>query len=64
MGDLNQLSFVKSHQSVLRGPFLEVGSKDYGSTQDLRLLFGHAYVLAPTNVLMIGRKPVSQSRAA
>lgn len=39
MGDKNQLSFVKQHINKLKGPYLEIGSKDYGSTQDLRSLF-------------------------
>ena len=40
MGDVNQLLFVKRHLGRLEGPYLEVGSKDYGSTQDLRSLVG------------------------
>jgi SAM-dependent methyltransferase len=36
MGDVNQLIFVRQHQEQLDAPFLEVGSKDYGSTQDFR----------------------------
>jgi hypothetical protein len=39
MGSLNQLLFVKRHASKLTGPYLEVGSKDYGNTQDLRSVF-------------------------
>ncbi len=39
MGSINQLLFVKRHASELAGPFLEVGSKDYGNTQDLRSVF-------------------------
>jgi hypothetical protein len=39
MGDINQLTFVKEHADRFTGPFLEVGSKDYGTTQDLRSLF-------------------------
>ena len=38
MGDFNQLAFVERHVGQFEGPFLEVGSKDYGSTQDLRSL--------------------------
>lgn len=38
MGDVNQLLFIRRHLSLLSGPFLEVGSKDYGSTQDVRSL--------------------------
>ena len=39
MGDRNQLIFIRRYADQLDGPFLEVGSKDYGSTQDLRNLF-------------------------
>ncbi|MFA5422251.1 MAG: hypothetical protein WC374_00140 [Phycisphaerae bacterium] len=39
MGDINQLLFVKQHLSEMTGPILEVGSKDYGNTQNLRALF-------------------------
>ena len=39
MGDINQLIFVRKYVELFKGPFLEVGSKDYGSTQDLRFLF-------------------------
>lgn len=39
MGDVNQRIFVEKFAERLSGPFLEVGSKDYGSTQDLRSLF-------------------------
>ena len=39
MGSVNQLLFVKRHAAKLTGPFLEVGSKDYGNTQDLRGVF-------------------------
>jgi hypothetical protein len=39
MGDINQLIFIKKYAEQLKGPYLEVGSKDYGSTQDLRELF-------------------------
>jgi SAM-dependent methyltransferase len=38
MGDVNQALFVRQHASELDGPYLEVGSKDYGSTQDLERL--------------------------
>lgn len=44
MGDVNQLLFVTRHLELLGGPYLEVGSKDYGSTQDLRSLVGARYV--------------------
>ena len=36
MGDVNQLLFVRKHAADLDGPYLEVGSRDYGSTQDLQ----------------------------
>jgi hypothetical protein len=39
MGDVNQLLYVQSISQQLAGPFLEIGSKNYGSTQDLRSLF-------------------------
>jgi len=39
MGDVNQLLYVSRQASELQGPFLEAGSRDYGSTQDLRSLF-------------------------
>ena len=39
MGDINQLIFIRERAGQFAGPFLEVGSKDYGTTQDLRSLF-------------------------
>ncbi len=36
MGDVNQLVFIRNHAADLDGPYLEVGSRDYGSTQDLQ----------------------------
>ena len=39
MGDVNQLIFVRRHAGQFDGPYLEVGSRDYGTTQDLRSLF-------------------------
>jgi hypothetical protein len=39
MGDINQLNFVLGRAGQFCGPFLEIGSKDYGSTQDLRSIF-------------------------
>ena len=39
MGDLNQLRYIRMHAHRLDGPYLEVGSKDYGSTPDLRSVF-------------------------
>jgi SAM-dependent methyltransferase len=45
MGDINQHRFVERHRSAFSGPFLEVGARDYGTTQDLRGLFpGEPYV--------------------
>jgi SAM-dependent methyltransferase len=39
MGDVNQRIFVQKYRDLFQGPYLEVGSKDYGSTQNLRILF-------------------------
>lgn len=39
MGDLNQFTIVKRNTDLVRGPILEVGSRDYGSTPDFRSLF-------------------------
>ena len=39
MGSPNQMLFIERRAARFRGPFLEVGSKDYGTTQDLRRLF-------------------------
>ncbi len=36
MGDLNQRLYVEARSERFGGPALEVGSRDYGSTQDLR----------------------------
>lgn len=36
MGDVNHRLFVEKYRPLLRGPYLEVGSKDYGSTENLR----------------------------
>lgn len=33
MGDMNQLLFAKSYVHLVKGPILEVGSRDYGTTQ-------------------------------
>lgn len=39
MGDINQFTYIRDRADQFSGPFLEVGSKDYGTTQDLRSLF-------------------------
>jgi SAM-dependent methyltransferase len=45
MGDTNQYQLVLKHKDRLSGPFLEVGSRDYGETQDLRAFFpGETYI--------------------
>jgi hypothetical protein len=36
MGDVNQLAFVEKHKHQFKGPYLEVGSKDYGAHQNVR----------------------------
>jgi hypothetical protein len=38
MGDLNQRIYVQKHAARFPGPYLEIGSKDYGNTQNLRAL--------------------------
>ncbi len=45
MGSRNHREFVQQHQEKFEGPVLEVGSKDYGNTENLRSLFsGETYV--------------------
>lgn len=39
MGDLNQRLYVEARRARFAPPYLEVGSRDYGTTQDLRSLF-------------------------
>ncbi|UCC98537.1 MAG: hypothetical protein JSW66_01320 [Phycisphaerales bacterium] len=39
MGDINQLIFIRERAGQFDGPYLEVGSKNYGTTQDVRSLF-------------------------
>lgn len=39
MGDINQLIYIRKFSNLFDAPFLEVGSKDYGSTQDFHPLF-------------------------
>lgn len=42
MGDVNQMDFIRSHRDRFNAPVLEVGSHDYGSTQNIRSLFPNA----------------------
>ncbi|MBL7106986.1 MAG: class I SAM-dependent methyltransferase [Phycisphaerae bacterium] len=42
MGNINDQIFIQNHISSFDGPYLEVGSKDYGNTQDIKLLFPKA----------------------
>jgi SAM-dependent methyltransferase len=45
MGDLNGLDFVVANRDLVKGPILEVGSRDYGNTPDFRGVFaGERYV--------------------
>lgn len=45
MGDINQLDYIHKHRDQFQTPILEVGSHDYGSTQNVRNLFmGDDYV--------------------
>lgn len=39
MGDINDQIYIQNQMSHFEGPYLEVGSKDYGNTQDIRYLF-------------------------
>ena len=39
MGDENQLIYIKKYEKELVGPYLAVGSKDYGAVQVLRSIF-------------------------
>lgn len=39
MGDRNQLLFLERHTATLAGPYLETGSHDYGSTENIRAIF-------------------------
>ncbi len=38
MGDINDQIFIQNHMGHFQGPYLEVGSKDYGNTQDIKSL--------------------------
>jgi hypothetical protein len=42
MGTVNDLIFVQERINRFNGPYLEVGSKDYGNTQDIKSLFPKA----------------------
>ena len=45
MGDQSQIDLARRHRDEFRGPILEIGSRDYGSTPNLRPLFpGDEYV--------------------
>ena len=46
MGDANQYSFIQKYAEQLEGPYMEVGSKDYGTTQDIRSILpgGETYI--------------------
>ena len=39
MSTVNDLIFIQNQMSHFEGPYLEVGSKDYGNTQDIKSLF-------------------------
>ncbi|MBW2645423.1 MAG: hypothetical protein JRE23_04430, partial [Deltaproteobacteria bacterium] len=39
MGNKNQLWYVQNYIEEFEGPYLEIGSKNYGSTQNIRSLF-------------------------
>ncbi len=39
MGNLNQLDFVLENRQMVKGPILEIGSRDYGNTNDFRRYF-------------------------
>lgn len=41
MGDFNQYVYIRQLAPRLEGPYLEIGSRDYGSTQNLRPLFAN-----------------------
>jgi len=42
MGGINDTIYMQNHISHFQGPYLEVGSKDYGNTQDIKSLFPEA----------------------
>lgn len=39
MGDLNQLKYLKDNAHLVKGPILEIGSKDYGNNPNYRVMF-------------------------
>ena len=39
MGDFSQLDFVLENRDLIRGPIVEIGSKDYGNTNNFRSYF-------------------------
>ncbi len=39
MGDQNQFAYIKKNIKIISGPVLEIGSKNYGTTPDFRILF-------------------------
>ncbi len=41
MGDENQLIYIKKFENEFTGPYLEVGSKDYGGDQPIRSIFSN-----------------------
>ncbi len=43
MGDINQRLYIEKYAGLLKGPYLEVGSKDYGNTENLRSIFSKTF---------------------
>jgi hypothetical protein len=39
LGHINQYEFVRKRRPEIKGPILEIGSRDYGNTQNVRELF-------------------------
>jgi SAM-dependent methyltransferase len=50
MGNVNDLIFIERHVEHFSGPYLEVGAKDYGNTQDLRHLFSSGATYIGTDI--------------
>lgn len=44
MGDINQLTYLTTYLPKINGPVIEIGSKDYGSTQNFRVLYPGEYL--------------------